>query len=668
MPIRQLFFAAICAAALAAPAHADWFDSHWQFRRALEVNWDSSRAVGGELATADLYTAGHESGDAGDVRVATFDGHVVASHVLAVGPGDLLRVVFALAPGQTRYYVYFGNPAPPPPPAGTEDVQYHCGLLMEMKDWPLTQHRPLTSQEIIDEWDNGGPVLSRAMIDEAFYVEDPLADQARRIFKISGFFTTIGDQDIFFAGGAEGEATLCIDGTPLFYMRGAPKDAHYHATVHLARGGHQFVVYYIRDIDKGTLAIVWRQPGGTKLVPVPRTFFGTVGRATPGPLEKYGQTLIADFSAKFEGELPLGQQEQIFSYRYLFTANTPANLSPLATVRYDWDFGDGTNSGGAAMEHVYVTKGEFPVRLTITVNDHSDTQTTSFHVDRERDDSPAQDPPLKQGRVLARYDPAKVPDAWLAPMTLILRDSQLSDSEFAAARQMARLSQHAHPQECIAVLKEVAQDLEYADRAAEAASLLDLAPADSDLQPAVAAMETGVLNWWLADFAGALKVAQHIADSPDPAGKLAYAEALVFSNRAPEAQKILDDLQDQQEKSGVRLAAVSGAMARNIEFRLDQKDWQSGESDWETWEERCPAVFTQGYSVLLRTELMEQRNAFAEAAKIDEAFALAVPNSAYAPQMLFRAAKLTAKTDPVKSKQLRDLLKTMYPEDPLSQD
>jgi hypothetical protein len=74
-----------------------------------------------------------------------------------------------------------------------------------------------------------------------------------------------------------------------------------------------------------------------------------------------------------------------------------------------------------------------------------------------------------------------------------------------------------------------------------------------------------------------------------------------------------------------------------------------------------------GYSIVLRTDMMEDRGAITAAAKVDEAYAQAVPHSPYAPQLLDRAAALLAKIDPAKSGQLRDLLKSRYPEDPLSQ-
>jgi hypothetical protein len=70
----------------------------------------------------------------------------------------------------------------------------------------------------------------------------------------------------------------------------------------------------------------------------------------------------------------------------------------------------------------------------------------------------------------------------------------------------------------------------------------------------------------------------------------------------------------------------------------------------------------------LRVKLMELRHEPAAAAKMAEAFATAVPQSSYAPQLLDRAAKLLATIDPAKSKELRERLKEKYPEDPLSQN
>jgi hypothetical protein len=104
-----------------------------------------------------------------------------------------------------------------------------------------------------------------------------------------------------------------------------------------------------------------------------------------------------------------------------------------------------------------------------------------------------------------------------------------------------------------------------------------------------------------------------------------------------------------------------------VEFFITEKDPESGEEAWERWQSKFPSDFLEGYSVVLRTKLMELRNRRDAAAKLAEAFASAQPQSPYAPQLLDRASKLLASADPTKSQALRQLLKQKYPEDPLSQ-
>jgi PKD repeat protein len=402
--------------------------------------------------------------------------------------------------------------------------------------------------------------------------------------------------------------------------------------------------------------------------PIPRILFGITGQGRPGPLEEYAKPFVADFQSQYEGECALDDNN--YSHRYLFTASIPPDMSaqPPADLKFDWDFGDGITAGRRDLQHVYITPGIYPVKITIRAGGTTDTQTTRLSVGREFGaQAPPPDTMLRQGRVVARYNVGDVPEEWLSWMVLLERDAQLTDAELAAAARIVALHHHTHPDNCLAALRQIAQDLSAAGRMDQAANMWDHVPADSDLQPSAAADEADELIWWLADFPRALKAAARVADSPDPAGPQAYAQALVLNGRAPEGEKILADLQQRRQTAGVRLAAVSGAMARTVEFRVDQKDWQNGEDDWHTWQTRCPLAFMNGYSIVLRTDMMEDRGAITAAAKVDEAYAQAVPHSPYAPQLLDRAAALLAKIDPAKSGQLRDLLKSRYPEDPLSQ-
>jgi hypothetical protein len=658
--------ALFCSLFFSIAARADWFDGHWQFRRSLDVNWDADHADGRELAVAEFYADGHIT-DGSEVRVTLANGHVIPSHVLGVGPGDLVRVVFALTGGQTSYDVYFGNPAPPPPPPGTEDVQYTCGLLMELRQW--TGRRPNTPDDFVSVWDSSGPVIGQTIINQPFYGLDPFGEHSRCIAKLTGSMVVPIDAEYYFAGAANNRGAIFIDNKPALFLPGQAHDTRYNAKVPLTRGRHDFVAYYAWPGADGYISLAWRPvnvvavPGPPKVEVIPRTMFGIFGHARAGPLEERDKSLTADFDIQYEGEYFVGTN---YSHRYLLTAHAPASD---AEVTYNWDLGDGLKATGPQVEHIFVTRGLYPITLTVQLAGNSATQTIHLFADRDWPnlDRPVEDPLLKTATILAGYDVRLVPEHWLTWMTQIAQQNQNQTAELAAAGRIADIPRHANADNCMTTLESVSDELLATRHAEQAAALWDRVPQQSDLQPMAATHEAGILLWWLADFPKALATMEKFSDSTDPPTRRAYAEALVLSGRAADGEKIFSDLQDNQEQLGIRTAAVSGAEARTIEYRIDQRDWQTGEQDWETWETRCPMVFTEGYSVLLRMKLMEEKGATAAAAKVAEAFASSVPDSPYAPQLLDRASKLLAKSDPAKSKALRDELKDRYPEDPLSQ-
>ncbi len=216
-------------------------------------------------------------------------------------------------------------------------------------------------------------------------------------------------------------------------------------------------------------------------------------------------------------------------------------------------------------------------------------------------------------------------------------------------------------------LEEATRTLSAHDRTAAAMHLWELVGPKSNLQPAAARQYAYLLLWRVGDLEKALKILEPLAKgNKDQALLRTYAQALILNQRTAEGKEILDSLPDQAPQG--QQAALSGALARTIEYYITDGEWESGEEAWETWQAKFPSDFLQGYSVLLRTKLMELKKAPEAAARVSEAFALAVPRSSYAPQLLDRASKLLAQSNPEKSKALRELLKQKYPEDPLSQE
>jgi hypothetical protein len=321
------------------------------------------------------------------------------------------------------------------------------------------------------------------------------------------------------------------------------------------------------------------------------------------------------------------------------------------------------------VDHVYLTEGIYDVKLTARLGENSDTQTCKLAVSRNyahilevREDQPQ----ILSGLV-AGYDLNLIPAESLPRVIQLYLTAEDPNAAVAVANKLAALRTHADPTATLAALTVLEEKLIAAGEADQAVAMWDRVPADSDLQPSAARHAAEMALWWTGDFAKAVKLLKPYANKGNEAGlRRQYGEAMVLAGQTEEGRKILE-AQATQVPAG-RKAALSGAAARSVEFFITTKDPEAGEEAWNRWQARFPTDFLEGYSVMLRTKLMELRKRDDAAAKLAEAFADAVPLSPYAPQLLDRASKLLAVVDPAKSRALHQLLKQKYPEDPLSQD
>ncbi len=643
---------------LTAPARAGWFDAGWSCRRTVDVAWDPDRSSGDELALAEVYTDGHALPTGADVRVATEDGKLVPSHVLAAGPGDRVRLVFALARKAKRYAVYFGNPAPPPPPADVADVAYKAGLRMETKTW--TGGGVHTFREIERSWDRSRPVLGTTIIDNAFLGYNPFGDQDQTIDKLTGTLTAPVDGDYLFAMAVDDEGSLYLDGQPTLLAHLGGGDIRYHTTVHLTRGPHDFLLYHVNMAGPGYFSVGWRRPDTAKVSVIDHFAFGNLfggGNVTVGPLEVEGKPLVADFAADRVGEC-------FFDDRYAFDYHFTGRAHVDVAVRYAWDFGDGQTGAGVNADHAYLRDGVYAVRCTARAGENQDVQTCRVVVGRDYAHLiVAREAPLEAVSALAVADRlADVPPADLPIAVQLHLAAGRPDPALAAATALAaRPAGDAGP-----ALVAMEAALVTANHPEAAVDLWDRVPAGSDLRPEAAAHAARLCLWWTGDPARAVALLAPVQAHADADARRTYAQALVLAGHADDARPILDRLP--AKAAGARRAALSGADARSVEFYITEAEVDAGERAWGQWMADFPTDFLTGYSVLLRTELMEEAHRPAAAAAVAEAFADAVPGSSYAPQLLDRASKLLAASDPGKSAALHQRLKQKYPEDPLSQN
>ncbi len=665
-----------------AAAGGAWMEG-WNFRRELEVNWEAEKATGDELATAQFYTAGHCAADGQDIRVATEAGQWVPSHVLLMGAGadvgsgniDQASIVFSLQKGVRKYNVFFGNATQPDhlapaPPKGMEDVLYKWGVLLETRSYD--GQKVDNPQQLQEAFEHSKKAVGKALVDRMFLGISPFDDRPNTLMRLSGSAFAPGEGMYEFAGAVQNRGALFVDGKSVLWVPGLVGDVRFNAKVELKRGRHELVLLAVNFDGEPRLSVGWKRPDSDKVEVINKEAFGALGRASAGPLEERGKPLTADFSQEYLGECFF---ENHYSHRYKFEAPLPPPLAKA--VKVEWDFGDGQraiNLPGSAMgvEHVYLSDGEYALKVSYLNAAGNDTQTTHLLVRRNRASlaHPPTDDALRQSGIVARYERDKLSGSALAWATMLHREAKAWNAMLATAGDLAR-HHDADVHLMMQALSGASDSAQQNGLAAQMVKVWDAVPKNSKAQPHAAVREAPLLLYRIGDFAKAVALLEPYAHQRDPHDATArnllrlYGQALVLSGKPDDGKHVLAGLPIEQPE---RQPAMTGAMARTVEYFITEKDWQSGEEAWEKWQNKFPDEFAEGYSVLLQSKLMELAKYPEAAGKLAEAFALAVPHSSYAPQLLDRASRLQGLSDPEKGRALRALLKEKYPEDPLSQD
>ncbi|HYE17834.1 MAG TPA: PKD domain-containing protein [Tepidisphaeraceae bacterium] len=658
---------AFLALLLFAPcASAAWFDNAYPFRREITVAWDADKPTGSELALAEVLTAGRHKPDGADVRVAADDGRPVPFRLLAVGPGDTVRVVFAPVKGQRKYAVYFGNPSPKP--RSGPDLPITAGLLLDMRTF--AGQRPTTADALLALWSQSTTPIGQTMIPGLSLGKSPLGDLPQWIARLSGTLTIPADGDYTFAASANSLGLLTINNKPVVFAPNLVGDTRYNAKVTLTKGKHPIDFYHLNAGGEGILSVVWKRPGSEKFELLGKDALGQLHFATPGPLEEIRKTLTADFKVEFLGESFFANH---YAYRYRFTAYPPkASAHP---PKYEWDLGDGQTATGPTVDHVYLADGVYPIKLTARIGANADSQTTRLHVARDvAIDKPKIDEPAVHAQLTETYKLDRLPPAHLPWLVLLYERAGRLDPMLTAAARLATLTSDFDPAAALTALNDATDAALAANRAPDIAKVWAAVPAHSPMQPAATRAYADLLVWRLADFDTACKVLAPLIESrrnatPRPADQYVerlYAHALILNGRPADGRKLLEAMPIEGPPD--KHPAMAGAIARSVEYYVTQSEPDAGEEQWERWQRTYPADFLDGYSALLRVRLIETRKQPDVAAKVAQAFALALPKSTYAPTLLDKASKLFAPTNPAKSAELRALLKQKYPEDPLSQD
>lgn len=641
--------------ALAPAASAAWHDPAWTVRRSLQLTLTAERISGDELAHCTFLSNGKHKADGSDIRVVTAAGRLTRSRTVAVGPADKIELTFDTVKGIRDYYVYFANPDP----AKGEDVINKAALLMEMRAW---NGQPVEKVADLPAAFSASKVtIGQTMLQRAYLGMNPFGAQDRTASKLSGHLFAPVEGEYVIAVAADDRGALYIDEKPVVFAPYPTGDSRFQDRIYLKRGWHAFVFYHVNISGEGPFGVFWRRPDMDKLEIIGRESFGLMAEAKVGPLEQVSRQLTADFTDEYKGEAFYAGN---YSHRLTFALR--AAFAQPDRVQCHWDFGDGQTADGNEVEHVFLTSGVYPVTLTTKAGQFSDTQTLRISVDRDwqRTDRPATDELPLYSRKVSTYDVSRIRAEELPWAVLLLLQAGSMDAIDPVAQRMAGIAQHPSRVLAIKALEELRQEWLKRGRPDHMTDVLRGVPANSDLQPWAACELAELLTWWQGDIAGALKAIEPLAKGDDRAKRM-HGQLLVLNRRVDEGRKVLQALAS--SINPVKQAAVGGAMARTTEFYISELQWEDGEEAWEKWQTQFPVSFLEGHSMLLRVQLMALRKSKV-APTLAEAFANAMPQSPYSPQLLDKASNLIISTDHVKSKELRNLLKQRYPEDALSQD
>ena len=553
-----------------------------------------------------------------------------------------------------QYYVYWGHTGDAPPPP---NLEYHRGLLMEMHQFGGMP--PGNGKQILHDWNESPDPIGKAIVERPFIGNNVLGDYQRTISKFTGHLFAPIDGNYDFAMAADDRGLLMIDNQEICFAQFAPSDTRFHGSINLKRGDHNFLIYHVDVGGTWILSVGWKRPDTQKIEILTRDAFGYAFPGDAGPMEERGKSMVADF-------VPSSQGEIYYADHYSQHLRFVAVAAKVDRATYQWDFGDGQSTTGQQVDHVYLVDGVFPLKLTVKIGGNSDSRTSKIVVSRDFADliRPHVDDINSAARIVAGYKLASLDGAelnWAVNLQLEVKDK---DAMLAAATALAGKPKVADVERAYAALCHVADEARSKPGPTVIAQLWAAVPATSNLQPRAVRQQARALLWGLGDPASAVKALRSVGDtSADTQAMLGVA--LVLSGSADDGSKMLRDTRGTGDAD--KHAALAGAMARTIEYDLDQKDADTGDEQWDHWQAMYPGDFLEGYSLLLKTRLVELRGEPVVAARLAEQFAVAMPGSSYAPQLLDRASKLLAKSDPDHAKQLHDLLKKRYPEDPLSQ-
>ncbi len=675
------------AVAFAATARgqgtASWYNPKWRFRRSVSVPAvPVTRLPGSEIGVATIITGGRALPDGRDIRVGLRTGPLTPHRVLAVGPGDRVRVAFALKPTVKEYFIYFGNAAAGEPP-GALALEIRRGVLMESFDLVGRGFRTLRDARRL--FDRADKPIGSDFRPSLFLGHNPFGPQLSTASRFTAYVIAPAEGEYAFAVASTFSAALIVDGKELIVKRGTwrvERNVRYRANTPLSKGLHKIELLHV-NMGRVPPAVVvaWKKPGGQwDRKAIPPEAFAPVVRAEAGPLREYGTALTADYSITHAGEAFAGSR---YYQRYVFDELTSRGRA--AGMQYRWDFGDGQSAEGRHVEHVYLSDGLYKVTLTVTGRGAAPGGKALTRVNRlrvwrnwDRVIYRELDPLGRYAEMVAGYDLTKLSGRDLLPAAVLF--DRTGKAEAMTALGESLLAGEATGVDAIRqALPILARHWRGEGKLERIVSLLEARAkrtADADVAIELLVLAGEIAREELKAPDKALAIGQQaLAAHGEKAGDRAVRLAWIGIGNAWRAKGDYDKAKAAYERAGPAKQGFQwqtlrrGDCARHVEEYLRTGALDDAESFLNQWEADLPLDRLIGYSTLMRVRLLAKRRRPADVvAEVAELVKVA-PGSLHAPQLLLEAEiAYRATKQPDRARAMLEKLVTDYPESALAAD
>ncbi len=666
--LPSLLAAGVLLAVSPAASAQAWWNNLWPCRRAVDVPAHKPTRLGGDdIAVVAMPTGGLIKPDGGDIRVATTARTLVPSRVLMVGPGDQVRVAFALRGVGRRFYVYFGNRNPPPV---TKPLEIRRGVLLET--WLHPGGGIKTLPQVQKVFAKAKRLLGRDFRSNVFLGHNPFGPRSNIASRFTAYLKCPAAGQYNFACSSQDASFLLVDDELVVANGGhhlPQRDIRMRGNVRLDKGLHKLTFYHVNVTGDPIAVAAWQAPGDKRIWPIPAKSFAPVFRAAPGAMEQYGKSMGVDFIPSYGGETFLQNR---YYQRWVFRAMTVGNLG--RKVDLQWDFGDGQKAASPKAEHVYLMPGEHTVSLSAKTYRGVLTRTNRIFVSRPWDQVAANrlDSVVQHARIVSGYDFAALTAEANAQAILLLERARAGDAVRRAGE--AFIARGAAPPSLISeVVPMIAEAMEPKQRQAtflKAAEMTRNASVRADMTER--AGRVSLID--LGDTQGAMSIFQRVVrqfgalttGSAIRRAKIGIGDVWRVRGDYEEARKAYTTAGYGPKVNVARLEITKGDYARHVEDYLRKDRFADAAGFMEQWEMDIPLDKLEGYWSLLVVRMQLRQKRYKEASLEARTLVKVNPASNYAAQLLLLAAEAyrrLGKDDQAKAA-LRQLVEK-YPESPL---